>query len=338
LQLINGGFNPLQVMSEKTGKSMSQLKDEMSKGAISFEMVEQAFKDATGEGGLFFDMMEKQSNTLAGTISTLEGGVADLMRQFGEGMLPELKAVTGAMLELAGAMGDVAEARKLISGGDIDVGQGMAADIGTLAVANLDEALANVFEALPGESLIAKKLRERVETLRDTALGGVESAASSEAEKRAEKKRQTEKLDETDKEPEGVSVAAIAAEAAILDDFVNAGIQGEEDYAEFVKLRKELALKAAEETFDKKKAAEADLLGGQLDAAKEQASKLQTDIGAAFQPGGKIQSRLARIGGERTINVDRQIPQKQLDQLMELNKVTIPNLQKSIEANAGTRF
>ena len=34
-QMINAGFNPLQIISEKTGKSIATLKDEMSKGAVS---------------------------------------------------------------------------------------------------------------------------------------------------------------------------------------------------------------------------------------------------------------------------------------------------------------
>nr|DAQ01274.1 MAG TPA: hypothetical protein [Caudoviricetes sp.] len=33
--MINAGFNPLQIISEKTGKSIGQLKDEMSRGKIS---------------------------------------------------------------------------------------------------------------------------------------------------------------------------------------------------------------------------------------------------------------------------------------------------------------
>ena len=40
-QMINAGFNPLQIMADKTGKSIAALKDEMSKGAISAEMVQQ---------------------------------------------------------------------------------------------------------------------------------------------------------------------------------------------------------------------------------------------------------------------------------------------------------
>jgi tape measure domain-containing protein len=64
LQLINVGFNPLQIIAEKTGKSMSQLRDEMSDGLITFDMVREAFKTATSEGGLFFGMMDKMSKTL----------------------------------------------------------------------------------------------------------------------------------------------------------------------------------------------------------------------------------------------------------------------------------
>ena len=73
LQLINAGFNPLQVISERTGKSMGELKKDMEKGAISFNDVQQAFIDVTSEGGRFFQMSEKQSKTLGGRWSTLVG-------------------------------------------------------------------------------------------------------------------------------------------------------------------------------------------------------------------------------------------------------------------------
>lgn len=70
-QYVNAGFNPLQVIAEKTGKSMRELKDEMSKGAISVEMVEQAFIDATSAGGKFYRMSEKQSQTINGQLAKL---------------------------------------------------------------------------------------------------------------------------------------------------------------------------------------------------------------------------------------------------------------------------
>lgn len=71
LQMVNAGMNPLQQMAKDSGKSLGQLKGEMEKGAISAKMVEDAFKGATSEGGLFYKSMEAQSKTFDGQMSTL---------------------------------------------------------------------------------------------------------------------------------------------------------------------------------------------------------------------------------------------------------------------------
>lgn len=84
LQMINAGFNPLATISEKTGKSIGQLKDEMSAGAISSEMVAQAFAGATAEGGKFHGMLDKQSKGLKGQISNLEGAIDNMFNAMGE--------------------------------------------------------------------------------------------------------------------------------------------------------------------------------------------------------------------------------------------------------------
>lgn len=83
LQMINAGFNPLQIISEKTGISMGELKKQMEQGAISSRMVEDAFRTATTEGGRFFGGMEKGSQTFNGLKSTLQDAVAILMREIG---------------------------------------------------------------------------------------------------------------------------------------------------------------------------------------------------------------------------------------------------------------
>ena len=70
LQMINQGFNPLTIISQKTGKSMSVLKKEMEDGKISADMVTDAFKTATSEGGLFYKGMDRGAKTLGGTFST----------------------------------------------------------------------------------------------------------------------------------------------------------------------------------------------------------------------------------------------------------------------------
>lgn len=84
MQMINAGFNPLSVMSEKTGKSIAQLKEDMSRGAISADMVTQAFRDATSEGGKFNGMLESMSTGVEGSISNLEGAFEDMLNAIGE--------------------------------------------------------------------------------------------------------------------------------------------------------------------------------------------------------------------------------------------------------------
>jgi hypothetical protein len=97
LQLINAGFNPLQIISEKTGKTMRELKEDMEKGAISAEQVAEAFEIATSEGGRFFGGMEKASQTFSGQISTLKDNVGALGRSLVESLLPVLKQIVGTL-------------------------------------------------------------------------------------------------------------------------------------------------------------------------------------------------------------------------------------------------
>lgn len=75
LQMINAGFNPLQVISEHTGESMASLKDRMSEGEITIEDVTQAFQWATEEGGKFYNGMEAGAQTTQGLISTLKDNI-----------------------------------------------------------------------------------------------------------------------------------------------------------------------------------------------------------------------------------------------------------------------
>lgn len=82
-QMINAGFNPLQQLSEKTGKSMAVLKEEMGKGAISAEMVQQAFLDATAAGGKFYNMSENASRTIKGQISMMQDALDEIFNEIG---------------------------------------------------------------------------------------------------------------------------------------------------------------------------------------------------------------------------------------------------------------
>ena len=77
MQMINAGFNPLQVISEKTGESMESLKKKMGDGAISSDMLAQAFQWATEEGGLFYEGAERAADSVGGRIAKMKDTVEE---------------------------------------------------------------------------------------------------------------------------------------------------------------------------------------------------------------------------------------------------------------------
>ena len=84
LQMINAGFNPLQVISEKTGKSIGDLKKDMENGTISSDMIADAFASATSEGGKFHGMTQKQAEGIRGLQAQLEGGLQEAYNNLGK--------------------------------------------------------------------------------------------------------------------------------------------------------------------------------------------------------------------------------------------------------------
>lgn len=86
MQMVNAGFQPLQIISEKTGKSIGTLKEEMSQGKISAEMVQQAFLDATSEGGKYYKMSETASKTIPGAIAKLNDSMDLMLNDMGQNM------------------------------------------------------------------------------------------------------------------------------------------------------------------------------------------------------------------------------------------------------------
>lgn len=110
LQMINAGFNPLTVISQQTGKSISTLKDEMSAGAISAKMVEDAFKAASAEGGKFHGMLDQQSKTIRGSISNLQGAFTDMLNDFGSSSEGIIAGGVNAAYEMVKNYKDTAEA------------------------------------------------------------------------------------------------------------------------------------------------------------------------------------------------------------------------------------
>lgn len=151
LQLVNVGFNPLNEIAKRTGKSMSELRDMMSKGQITTAMVRQAFEDATGAGGMFNGMLAKMADTTEGKLSNMRDGIEQLKVAFGTGFNDGLKAALDAvnsalpkMLERFKAFGDQigAAIAQAVSGNTAKL-EAIGAAIGTI----LSEAAKKAFRS-----------------------------------------------------------------------------------------------------------------------------------------------------------------------------------------------
>ena len=97
MQLINAGFNPLNEISKHTGESIASLKEKMSKGQISAEMLAQAFAWATEEGGLFYQGAEKAGDSTMGKINQLK----DTFDEFLIDVFNKLKPVIDSCISFA---------------------------------------------------------------------------------------------------------------------------------------------------------------------------------------------------------------------------------------------
>ena len=90
-QMTERGFNPLQIISQKTGISIGDLMKKMEDGQISIKAVAEAFRIATSKGGAFYQAIEKGSTTTSGKIAKTKDAIFGLQVAFGEGFNIGLK-------------------------------------------------------------------------------------------------------------------------------------------------------------------------------------------------------------------------------------------------------
>lgn len=101
LQFVNAGFNPLQEIAAKTGKTLADLRTEVSDGKITFEHVRGAFKSATEQGGKFYKMVDTIAKTDYGKVEAAKGQLQGLGLQLGASLAP----LVGKFVEQIGTPG-----------------------------------------------------------------------------------------------------------------------------------------------------------------------------------------------------------------------------------------
>lgn len=93
LQLVNSGFNPLQEISRKTGRSIIDLKKDMELGKISAQEVSDAFDSVVGQGGLYNGMLEKMADTTSVQLAKASGAWQMFSAEVGESLSPLTRAM-----------------------------------------------------------------------------------------------------------------------------------------------------------------------------------------------------------------------------------------------------
>lgn len=97
-QLTEAGIPIIGELARHFGVAESQVRSFASEGKISFEDLDAAFTQMTTSGGIFTNMMAKQSMTFAGLASTIEGTVQGTLAKVGETLNDLLKP---AMIAIA---------------------------------------------------------------------------------------------------------------------------------------------------------------------------------------------------------------------------------------------
>lgn len=95
-QFANAGIDVWGLLAEATGKEVSELKDM----DITYDMLFDAFKLASSEGGRYYGAMEAQSQTLNGSLATTKESIRMLLGEITESAMPIIVQVLEKVREV----------------------------------------------------------------------------------------------------------------------------------------------------------------------------------------------------------------------------------------------
>lgn len=83
-QFTEAGIPMLAELAKKFGKNTTEIQEMVSAGKIGFKDVKDVLFSLTNEGGMFFNLMEKQSKSLSGQIANLGDAWDQMLNKIGE--------------------------------------------------------------------------------------------------------------------------------------------------------------------------------------------------------------------------------------------------------------
>lgn len=114
-QMSEAGIPIVKELGDMYGVTARQIYDMASRSELSSSVVLAAFQRMTSQGGMFFDMMDKQSRTLKGAWSTFTGQMQYAAAVVGEQLLPLLTEGTNSANSFAAELVAAAESGQLLA-------------------------------------------------------------------------------------------------------------------------------------------------------------------------------------------------------------------------------
>ena len=196
-------------LAKTMGVAEESIKDLVSRGEVDFATFEKAFASMSEKGGSAFQGMEKQSETLAGKISTVKDNISIFAAGIGQEMLPVIKLLADQFLgfiQNLQSTGDAVTVFNAVLGGTLKISAFLKASfknlggiIGTTLAAALESAKAAIsFKfaeakeiAAGGVAEIGSILKENNEQL-NKDLKDIDDAFSEQARERREREKEEE--------------------------------------------------------------------------------------------------------------------------------------------------
>lgn len=166
-QLVEAGVPIMGEFAKALGTTEDQVKKMASQGKLKFKDLENAFSNLTGEGGRFFNLMEKQSKTVGGRLSELQGKLQMAGIAIGTALLPAIGLFADlgiALIDNTALLTDMAIVLGTVAGGFA------AYAIGAKIAAAATWIAAGGFQAL-GVAMMANPLGLVVGLLATLAIG-----------------------------------------------------------------------------------------------------------------------------------------------------------------------
>ena len=207
----------------------------------------------------------------------------------------------------------------------IDVGEAVGRDMGADVAATF---VSSFFGSIGGPAL-KDKIKEAIQRAMPDEL---ETPAPTQAEKKAAVRAKADRDAAATGAGKTINKAMIGLDEEITD-FMDGLEQEALDFSDVAKSSQDMQRQG----FEAAKKAALDAANANMGRLQERAQELEGQIASSFRPQGEIASNLARIGGERGITVDRQIPKQQLEELKNIREQMRANTE-AIKQMGGARW